>query len=405
MAMDRRDPADERVDVVPTTATRAQWDAFAQECGSSFWSARRGHRMWQWKFHARYRTRLLDILVTRGGERYKVGQCAVGIGRRFRVFSDGIQLRRGYETVWQAAMAGVLAELGPGRYVYGSFWSTEPPREAGLAGLHCVETVMSRPLAVEVVELGRWPCWEAYAKAVSKNIIRNIRKASAHTPGLAHSVRNGVRSLGHIPLLLPLRASMYARKSVWFSGTRAFGNYVLRLVSLRRYVATHVAWSGRTPVAAISTVSFGGNLYYTDGGSSRALPGGGWTLVMRVLEDHWRATPTGRFMLGYSDLVADFPEGQWVSPVRYRQDCRVSAIRTSIVVFDYRLAGSAPRPIPNLLFERTVPAFEGIEEQPGKVQSYGHRGRDRQPVADCGCELDGADENKRSEQPAEAEAG
>ena len=114
MAMDRRDPADERVDVVPTTATRAQWDAFAQECGSSFWSARRGHRMWQWKFHARYRTRLLDILVTRGGERHKVGQCAVGIGRRFRVFSDGLQLRRGYETVWRAAMAGVLAELGPG---------------------------------------------------------------------------------------------------------------------------------------------------------------------------------------------------------------------------------------------------------------------------------------------------
>ena len=94
--MDRPDPADERVDVVPTTATRDQWDEFAQECGSSFWSARRGHRMWQWKFHARYRTRLLDILlVTRGGERYKVGQCAVGIGRRFRVFSDGLQLRRG----------------------------------------------------------------------------------------------------------------------------------------------------------------------------------------------------------------------------------------------------------------------------------------------------------------------
>ena len=405
MAMDRRDPADERVDVVPTTATRGQWDAFAQECGSSFWSARRGHRMWQWKFHARYRTRLLDILVTRGGERYKVGQCAVGIGRRFRVFSDGLQLRRGYETVWPSAMAGVLAELGPGRYVYGSFWSTEPPREAALAGLHCVETVMSRPLAVEVVELGRWPCWDAYAKAVSKNIIRNIRKASAQNPGLAHSVRNGLQSLGHIPLLLPLRASMYARKSIWFSGTRAFGNYVLRVLSLRRYVATHVAWSGRTPVAAISTVSFGGNLYYTDGGSSRALPGGGWTLVMRVLENHWRATPTGRFMLGYTDLVADFPEGRWISPVPYRQDCRVSAIRTSIVVFDYALASSAPRPVPNLLLERTVPAFEGIAEQPREVQRCRPRGRDRQPVADFGCELDGADEKKRSEQPAEVEAG
>jgi hypothetical protein len=361
--------------------------------------------MWQWKFHARYRTRLLDILVTRGDERYKVGQCAVGIGRRFRVFSDGLQLRRGYETVWPSAMAGVLAELGPGRYVYGSFWSTEPPREVGLAQLHSVKTVMSRPLAVEVVELGRWPCWEAYAKAVSKNIIRNIRKASAQNPGLAHSVRNGLQSLGHIPLLLPLRASMYARKSIWFSGTRALANYALRVISLRRYVATHVAWSGRTPVAAISTVSFGGNLYYMDGGSSRALPGGGWTLVMRVLENHWRATPTGRFMLGYSDLVADFPAGKWISPVRYRQDCRVSAIRTSIVVFDYRLASSAQRPIPDLLLERTVPAFEGIEEQPGELQSCGPRGRDRQPVADCGCELDGADENKRSEQPSEAEAG
>jgi hypothetical protein len=264
---------------------------------------------------------------------------------------------------------------------------------------------MSRPLAVEVVEFGRWPCWEAYAKAVSKNIIRNIRKASAQNPGLAHSVRNGLRSLGHIPLLLPLRASMYARKSIWFSGTRAFGNYVLRVISLRRYVATHVAWSGRTPVAAISTVSFGGNLYYTDGGSSRALPGAGWALLMRVLQDHWRATPTGRFMLGYTDLVADFTEGQWISPVRYRQDCRVSAIRTSIVVFDYRLSSPAPRPIPNLLLERTVPAFEGIEGQLGELQSCGPRGGDRQPVADCGGKVDGDTEGERAEQAAEAAAG
>ena len=162
---------------------------------------------------------------------------------------------------------------------------------------------------------------------------------------------------------------------------------------------------GRTPVAAISTVSFGGNLYYTAGGSSRALPGAGWALVMRVLQDHWRATPTGRFMLGYTDLVADFPEGQWISPVRYRQDCRVSAIRTSIVVFDFGLASSAQRPIPDLLLERTVPAFEGIEEQPGKLRSCGPRGRDRQPAADCGREVDGADEDKRSEQPLETEAG
>jgi hypothetical protein len=225
-----------------------------------------------------------------------------------------------------------------------------------------VVTVISRPLAVEVVELGRWLSWEDYAKAVSKNIARNVRKASAHSKGLAVSARNGLRSLSHIPLLLPLRKSMYARKSISFSGTRGFGNYLLRVLSLRRNVATHVAWSGRTPVAAIGTVAFGANLYYTDGASSRALPGAGWVLLMRVLEEHWRAMPTGRFMLGYTDLTGDFPKGRWVSPVRYRQDCRVSAIKTSVVVFDYGFDSSAARPIPDLLLERTVPAFDGLGE-------------------------------------------
>ncbi|WP_187371456.1 hypothetical protein [Methylobacterium oryzihabitans] len=346
------------VTVVPSAATPAEWDRFAQDCDASFWGASGGMRMWQLKLHGLFRLRRLDVVLARGGERRKIGQCAVGVGLRLRVFSDGLQLRPGDAALWPAAMRAVIDALGPGRYVYGSFWSLEAPRERALAALPGVTLVAARPLAVEAVEFGRFATWDECLRAVSRNVVRNARKARAAEPPPVLHQRAGLRALGLLPALLRLRGSMYGRKAVPFSRARAAATYLLRCGLLGRRAGAALLCADGAPLAAAGTVGFGRNLFYLDGGSSEVRPGAGWYLLLHLMQQWQAAHPGGRFVMGYTDLAAEMPPDGWVSPVRYRQDCRVTATRTSIVAFD--VGGPAPGgAIPALLLDRTLPCWTG----------------------------------------------
>ncbi|WP_019904397.1 hypothetical protein [Methylobacterium sp. 77] len=347
---------DGTIKVVPFMGSTEDWERFAQACDASFWCAGGGMRMWQMKLHSLFHLRRFEVFaVRRGAGECKIGQCAVGIGPRIKAFSDGLHLLPAFAPLWPKAMKAVLDTLGPGRYVYGSFWSTEEPRERMLEAMTGVELVASRPLAVEAVDFARWPQWDDFLKTISKNVLRNARKSSV----TEMPARSGAEAVLSLPVALGLRGTMYNRKSIAFSQSWAAAGYVLRCLMLHRHVSTTIAYGDRAPLATAGTVAFGRNVYYLDGGSREDCAGAGWALILHLLKSLHDAQPRGRFLLGYTDLAAGFSESEWTSPVRYRRDCRATATETSIVAFDVggRKAGGAA--IPELLLQRTIPCWTG----------------------------------------------
>ncbi|WP_342152762.1 hypothetical protein [Methylorubrum sp. SB2] len=354
---DARPP--ERLTVVPSTASAPEWDAFAQGCDASFWSSWGGAWMWQLKLHAVFRLRRFDLILTMPtGERRKIGQCAVGVGRRLRVVSDGLVLRPEHADLWPAAMEALLRHLGPGRTVYGSFWSLEPPRHAAITALPDIRVVAVRRLVVEAVDLRPAEPWPDFLRRISRNVVRNAKSFGQAHAGRRFIERHGARCLTLLPAMIGLRARMYDRKQVGFSRTRAVVNYALRGLLLRPYVAMRVSVVGRRPLAAAGTVAFGPSVAFLDGASASHPAGAGWDVLLRVMEDSHRAG-RARFLLGYTDVPEDYAGPAWESPVRYRRDCRARGIETSLFAFDYAVAGGGDRTLPPILFERTDPCWTG----------------------------------------------
>ena len=364
-ALTRAGPPDDgrrgapRLTVAPSLASARCWDAFAQACDASFWSSRGGAWMWQFKLHARFRLRFFDLILTMPtGERCKIGQCAVGLGPRLRVIADGLTLKPDYADLWPVAMESLLGHLGPGRYVYGSFWSTEVPRHRAILRLPHTRVVAVRRLVVEAIDLKRAERWSDFLGRVSRNIVRNARGFHQAHADRRFIVRHGVGCLTLLPKAIRLRRRMYDRKRIAFSQTRAVVSYVMRSLLLRRYVLMRVTVAGRRVLASAGTVAFGESVSFLDGASAPTPAGAGWDVLLHAIEDAHRSGRT-RFQLGYTDVTDEFDGGDWVSPVRYRRDCRARAIETSLFAFDFAVEGAGDRSIPPVLLERTDPCWTG----------------------------------------------
>lgn len=344
-----------RLTVAPSPVSAQDWDAFAQACDASFWSSWGGAWMWQLKLHARFRLQRFDLLLTTPtGERRKIGQCAVGLGTRLRVVSDGLVVRPEYAHLWPAALESLLRHLGPGRYVYGSYWSLEPPRHQAILGLPDIRVVAVRRLVVESVDLPERGQWPDFLRRISRNVVRNARSFSQAHAERRFIDRHGAGCLMLLPAMIRLRARMYDRKNVAFSRTRAVVNYVLRSLLLRPYGSMRVTAVGRRLLAAAGTVAFGRSVFFLDGASASHPAGAGWDVLLHVIEDAHRSGRT-RFLLGYTDVPEAFDGRAWESPVRYRRDCRAQGIETSLFAFDFAVEGGGDRTIPPILLERTDP--------------------------------------------------
>ena len=328
---------DGRIEVSPTTAAAATWDAFAQRCGASFRCAHRATRGWQFERHVLHKLHRLDLFATVGSTRVKIGQCAVGVGRRVGLFCDALQLLPDHADRWPRAMAAVLDRLGPGRYVYGSDWSLERPRELDLAALPGVAVERVEPTAVSVIDFARWPSIDDYRRAVSTNVRRNVRRAErvyadlrVLEPVRLADVRRHLASLA-------IRRQMYRRKGVSRSTLAMAARSLARAGSTVPFGhAAHLTTdAGRRLLATHVGITFGPHEYYLEGAGRPHDDGASWLLLTTMIERAYARTGgRGTFVMGPDDGTRTGPA--WDGLRRSRAQCAATAVPTSTVTFAFQ---------------------------------------------------------------------
>lgn len=304
-------------------------------CDASYRGLSASLRVWQLRKHLPYRFCSFEFMQDWDGHTVKMGQCSISIGLKYRVFADRLQILPQYADLWPVCMQAVLSELGPGRYVYGSEWSLEPPRERDLAALPGVSIVGVKQQIVEAVDFARWGTWREYMERVSPNIRRNIKRVRVTLGSPEIKVKRGAAALKLVWSLFRCKIAMYKRKAVPIRRSAMIFGHVLRLVTIPRYVfCVALRHEGRT-LAAIGGVEVGRSVYYFDGGSIKA-DGTGWLLKMALMEEFYARCPDGKFLLGTNSFDASLPS-HWESRSRYRRDCRATGFPTSIVTFIHAL--------------------------------------------------------------------
>jgi hypothetical protein len=263
----------------------------------------------------------------------KIGQCAVGIGAREGLFLDRLQLDPLCRELWADAMAAVLAELGPRRYVYGWDLNFEASREDDLRTIAGVTVETVCPLTVHAVDFAQWASWSEYWKSTSSNTQRNAKRAEKENVEVV--VHQGIASLSHVPAITRLRSAMYERKGLDFGPAKVLASYVATHVTCRNYSLTAIAYDAGAPLAGFSGMEFGPNTYYIDGGSLPANKGAAWLIQMVMLKRAWeRSSGRGKFIMGYVDY-ATHDDAVGGGLIRSRKAVKASDYPTSIVTFTF----------------------------------------------------------------------
>jgi hypothetical protein len=305
------------------------WDAFAQGCGASFRSSHAWLRGWSIKSAFRYRLTLVEFY--KSGR--KIGQCAVGLGMKERVFLDQLALRPGNEALWSDCMKQILTLLGPGRYRYGWHLSLEQPREHDLGNVPGVAIESVCPLTVHAVDFNQWQSWDEYWNSTSSNTRRNAKRAEAK--GLNIVSRQGHACLLCVSSVLRLRSATYARKGLRFQPLGSFASYIGTHLVAPQYRLVGFVQDAEKVLAAFIGVEFGTHTYYLDGGSHAANNGAAWYLQKRMLQRTWERHPgRGKFVMGYVDY-ATHDERIGGGLLRSRRAVRARAYETSTVLFSY----------------------------------------------------------------------
>ncbi|MBL6458997.1 hypothetical protein JMJ55_27070 [Belnapia sp. T6] len=311
----------------------AEWDAFALRCEASYRCLSGWITIWQIQHQLAFRVRRFECFRNVEGAWVKIGQCALGMGWKSRIFADGLQLLPEQQGAWSACMEELLRRLGRGRYLYGSDWSVEPPREEQIGRLPgTVVTNVSRHI-VEGVHFSRWDNWDSYERSVSANVRRNVKRAVSIHKSADMAKKVGLAALLGSDHLLRCKAAMYQRKAVRVPKARIVAGHVLRSLAVPDYAFCAVLREGSNTLAALGGLEIGRLAYYFDGGSAQA-DGTGWLLKMAIMKGFQARHPTGRFLMGTSRVTSELTEG-WTSAVRYRRDARVSGFPTSVVRFSY----------------------------------------------------------------------
>lgn len=316
-------------------ATRG-WDRFAIECGASFRVSLReveAHR-----FRYIRSERLLRFSVyTRdrsGGKGRRIGQCAVALSGAGGRFVDRLMLLPGHGVEWPQALQAVLDLLPPGEYLYGWELNFEPSRESEIASIRGVQVRDVRPITVHAVEFWRWDSWDAYYRAISENVRRNVRKSTRDLPSLRIQGRKGLRSVALLPKLLGLREVMYRRKGLTFDRRQAGLSAMLQTLLHGGRAFTALAMDGSRALAGFRGIIFGSNTYYLDGGSVAGEGGASWLLMTEMLRSAYARHPKGLFVMGYVDFDK-YEEARGSGLLRQRQSCRATGSETSIVRFEW----------------------------------------------------------------------
>jgi hypothetical protein len=302
------------------------WDRFAVESGTSFRGSFNGS-FWRFDRHLISRVARFSCYLSTANERIKIAQAAISLGRRDRVFIEGLALLPQYEHLWSAAMKAILSACGPGLYHYGSPWSIEPPRD--FARVPGASVTRVRDVEVYAIHFSRWESWEDYQRSLSTNVRRNMKRAERQ--GVRLMAASGLRSLRLLHRLVVLCRTRLAQKNIETNYYRT----ILRLYACTLAVGSNfhitIAFLHDRPSAAMSCISFGNHTYLMGSGSN---DGGGvsWWMMVRVIREAYERTPRGLFVTGYQRLDAPRDPGLEL----FRHQCKATPVRTSEVIFRYQ---------------------------------------------------------------------
>ncbi len=311
------------------------WDAFAKASGCSVRCSHAFVAAWGLKRYGRYSVRLYELFLAGADGRVKIGQAAVAVSKRRKVFLERLQLLPEYDALWDGAMAALLSEIGPGGYEYGGLVEIEPRRDDALALIPGVTVSDVRPITVQYVDFGRWPTWADYYRAISENSRRNAKAAVRNQPDLEIALREGRRTALASLDMVSLRTRMTRRKRLEHGALQSFASYVGTSLTCHPYMFASVAQAGRRPLAFFYGADFGDHTYYLEGASVPENQGAAWRLILTMLERAYRRAPGGKFVMGYVDYAIHVEElGGGL--LRSRRACRVSDHPASILRFDYQ---------------------------------------------------------------------
>lgn len=312
-----------------------QWDDFAKLCDASFRCSFAGARLWQFEHDPLCRIERLDIYLALNPTPIKIGQCAVGIGRRSTVFTDTIQILPAFDSYFQQSMQAVLLHLGPGQYKYGSEWTIAPCRVREVTSIEGVTGVSAREVDVFAIDFTRWSDFESYFQAVSTNAKRNINKARKTYESLTVEEKTKVGVFLNILPLQRLRHRLFVKKGVKSSIVTLFLRSAFRTLATSRYSSSARLADGSATLARFLQITFGRNSFYMEAAAESDHPyASAYLLREMVKRAYEQSGGLGRFVMGPDDH-GQSGTPSWDGLVRSRLQWNASAHPTSVFEFTY----------------------------------------------------------------------
>jgi hypothetical protein len=350
--------------IEPSRATAKEWDNFSSACGCSFRCGYNASALWLFDRRLGAATKRFAIFLRSGNGRIQIGQFAIRLGGRIRVFADQVQLLPTYEQCWCGVMEHILCSLGPGRYRYGSKWITERPRDEHLSLIPGVTIEVSRAFFFEIIDFTRWASWDDYWRAISANARRNHNKATQDTI-LVLQWRCGLSFLREFLPVMRLRRSTLRRKGInpsvltWILwNLRAFA----RTWCLSAYVACLTARRGGVLLAFSYFIEFGQITFYLEGGSRTNNNGAAWMVLLSTIKRAYeRTNGCGRFIMGaVNPAISDTPP--WQGLARSRKQCLATQHPASVLTFAYTRDHR-----PDMLMRSACPPPHGERSNPARM--------------------------------------
>lgn len=319
-----------------SAANGADWDRFAQRCDASFRGIHKASRIWKFEHGLFTKLLRLDIVLRDAGRPVKIGQCAIGMNRGVRTFTDALQLLPEYRHLWPQAMQSVLQVTGPGRFRYGSDWNVEPSRADELAGLNGVKLRKVHPVDILAVDFTNWDSWDAYYRQVSTNAKRNVKKAEKRYGDIRISDRQGLAIYQDVLPLQRARFSMFRRKSVASNCLSLIMRSSVRVLATSAYSTSTRMTADGDVVARYLGIDFGQTSFFLEAASGQGASGASSYLLKTMIERAFlRTQGKGVFVFGPDDHRQ---QGQpaWEGLVRSRLQWNAKPYPTAIISFDVK---------------------------------------------------------------------
>lgn len=325
------------VEAIARTCENNAWDDFAGNCDASFRCTHRAAAYWQLEDHLFSRLVYLELFLQLGSDKVKVGQCAVSVGRRLKVFSDTIQLLPTYRALWPECMAAVLARLGPGEYRYGSEWSLEPSKVEAFRAVRGVKVREARMIDLQAVAFQSYESWEQYYRSVSTNARRNVQKAERTYSDLSIRERAGPQVFRDLVQFEVSRHRLFRQKNVPSSRTSLVLRSGFRLLATRDFSFSTTLISADATLARYMGIELGGNHFFLEAAAEASRSGAASYLLRAMIKRAYlRSNGKGTFVFGPDDHRQQ-GNPAWEGLVRSREQWKATPHATSVVAFSYEV--------------------------------------------------------------------